>query len=53
MIAAITTDTPITRAPGPAEAAVALRALLPRTDVSTAGERGLLAELLDRISTAE
>ena len=52
VIAAITTDTPSTAAPGPAGAAVALRALLPRTSVLTAGERGLLAELLDRIAAA-
>ncbi|WP_406368890.1 hypothetical protein OG788_02815 [Streptomyces sp. NBC_00647] len=51
VIAAITTDAPTTTAAGPAGAAVALRALLPRSSVLTAGERGLLAELLDRIST--
>ncbi|NGO74357.1 TetR/AcrR family transcriptional regulator [Streptomyces sp. YC504] len=52
VIAAITTDAPTAPAPGPAGAAVALRALLPGTDVLTAGERGLLAELLDRIAAA-
>lgn len=52
VIAAITTDAPTTTTPGPAGAAVALRALLPQVDVLTDGERGLLAELLDRIATA-
>jgi len=50
VIAAITTDAPATEVPGPAGAALALRALLPQTGVLTAGERGLLAELLDRIA---
>lgn len=52
VIAAITTDATATTAPGPAGAAAALRAFLPQVDVLTDGERGLLAELLDRISTA-
>ncbi|MFC8451010.1 TetR/AcrR family transcriptional regulator [Kitasatospora sp. NPDC057223] len=52
VIAAITTDAPATDAPGPAGAALALHALLPQTTVLTAGERGLLAELLDRIAEA-
>ncbi|THA63785.1 TetR/AcrR family transcriptional regulator [Streptomyces sp. A0958] len=52
VIAAITTEAPTTPPPGPAAAAVALHALLPRTGALTAGERALLAELLDRISAA-
>lgn len=51
VIAAITTDTPPPAAPSPASAAVALRALLPHTDVLTANERDLLGEWLDRIAS--
>ncbi|GAA2987785.1 TetR family transcriptional regulator [Streptomyces sp. KhCrAH-43] len=50
VIAAITTEAPASPPPGPAAAAVALHALLPRTGALTAGERALLGELLDRIS---
>lgn len=49
VIAAITTDAPVA-APGPAAAAVALRAALPSTSALTAHERALLAEWLDRIA---
>jgi hypothetical protein len=49
VIAAITTDAPVA-APGPAAAAVALRAALPVTSALTAHERALLAEWLDRIA---
>ncbi|MYW08401.1 TetR family transcriptional regulator [Streptomyces sp. SID2563] len=52
VITAITTEAPASPAPGPAAAAVALHALLPRTEALTAGERALLTELLDRISAA-
>jgi AcrR family transcriptional regulator len=50
VIAAITTDTPVPATPGPVSAAVALRAVLPQTDVLTTQERGLLREWLDRIA---
>ncbi|WP_338692844.1 TetR/AcrR family transcriptional regulator [Streptomyces sp. Q6] len=52
VIAAITTDAPSAHAPGPAGAAVALRALLPGSAALTPGESALLAELLDRIAGA-
>ncbi|MFD6394165.1 TetR/AcrR family transcriptional regulator [Nocardia sp. NPDC060259] len=52
VIATITTDVPISAAPGAAGAAVALRALLPQTTALTTGERGMLTELLDRIAEA-
>lgn len=50
VIAAITTDAPVAAAPGPAGAAVALRAALPQTSSLSAPERGLLAEWLGRIA---
>jgi hypothetical protein len=50
VIAAITTDAPVPAAPGPARAAIALRALLPQTPALTAPERSLLREWLDRIA---
>ena len=50
VIAAITTGPSGAPAPGPAGAAVALRASLPRTDALTEPERALLAEWLDRIA---
>lgn len=50
VLAAITTDTPAASAPGPAAAAVALRAALPRADALTPAERGLLGEWLDRLA---
>ncbi|MGW8537979.1 TetR/AcrR family transcriptional regulator [Rhodococcus qingshengii] len=53
VIAAITTEAPTATAPGPAGAAVALLAHLPRTNVLTTGEFGLLTELLARIAAAE
>ncbi|WP_225826636.1 TetR/AcrR family transcriptional regulator [Streptomyces naphthomycinicus] len=53
VITAITTDAPAPTPPGPAGAALALRALLPGTGVLTPGEHGLLTELLDRIARAE
>ena len=49
MMAAITGEAVVTE-PGPSAAAVALRAALDRSGVLSAGERHLLAELLDRIA---
>jgi AcrR family transcriptional regulator len=50
LIAAITTDAAVVAEPGPAGAAVALRAALPRVCALTAPERALLTEWLDRIA---
>jgi AcrR family transcriptional regulator len=50
VIAAITTDAPAPAPPGPVSAAVALRAVLPRTSALTTRERALLQEWLDRIT---
>lgn len=50
VIAAITTDALASAAPGPVSAAVALRAVLPKTSVLTTHERALLQDWLDRIS---
>jgi AcrR family transcriptional regulator len=50
VIAAITTDAPVAATPGPAGAAVALRAVLPQTAALTTHEVGLLQEWLDRIA---
>jgi AcrR family transcriptional regulator len=50
VIAAITTDAPATPAPGPAAAAITLRATLPQTDALTPAERGLMQEWLARIA---
>lgn len=52
VIAAITTDTPATATPGPVNAAVTLRAVLPQTTALTDQEQGLLREWLDRIAAA-
>ncbi len=52
VIKAIITDAPADSAPGPVTAAVALRAVLPQTDVLSEGERGLLQEWLARITDA-
>jgi AcrR family transcriptional regulator len=49
-IAAVTTDTPVAATPGPAGAAIALRAVLPETTAVTAPERALLEQWLDRIA---
>lgn len=49
IIAAITTEVPATP-PGPAAAAVTLRAVLSETDALSEPERGLLREWLDRIA---
>ncbi|WP_433340811.1 zinc-binding dehydrogenase [Streptomyces sp. CA-253872] len=48
VIAALTTEAPASAAPGPAGAAVTLRALLPQVTVLTDGERQLMAEWLGR-----
>ncbi|MET9221084.1 TetR/AcrR family transcriptional regulator [Streptomyces sp. NPDC003300] len=55
VIAAITTDAPAATDPasGPVTAAVALRAVLPRTSALTATEQALLRDWLDRIATAK
>jgi AcrR family transcriptional regulator len=50
VIAAITTSAPAVPAPGPAAAAVTLRAALPSVDVLSEPEKGLLADWLDRIA---
>jgi AcrR family transcriptional regulator len=50
VIAAIVTDAPAPAVPGPAGAAVALRAVLPQTSALSANERSLLEEWLDRIA---
>lgn len=50
VVAAITTDAPAPAAPGPVAAAVALAAVLPRTDALSEGERALMREWLDRIA---
>ncbi|MFI7341058.1 TetR/AcrR family transcriptional regulator [Streptomyces sp. NPDC050085] len=52
VIAAITTDAPATQQPGPAAAAIALRAALPHAHGLSAAERAMLREWLDRISSA-
>lgn len=52
VIVAITTDSPTLENPGPAAAAIALRAVLPDAAALTAGERHLLEELLDRLATS-
>ncbi|MEU8192195.1 TetR/AcrR family transcriptional regulator [Microbispora amethystogenes] len=49
-IAAITTDAPAVETPGPAAAAVALRATLPDAAALTDGERHVLGEWLDRLA---
>jgi AcrR family transcriptional regulator len=48
VIAAISTDRPADREPGPVTAAVTLRAALPQVDWLTEGEKVLLAEWLGR-----
>jgi hypothetical protein len=49
VIAAITTGAPALETPGPAAAAVALRAVLPDATTLSDGERHLLDEWLDRL----
>jgi AcrR family transcriptional regulator len=51
VIAAICTGPPAGGAPGPVTAAVALHAALPRVDSLSAGEKVLLGEWLDRITS--
>lgn len=51
VVAAITTDAPSPADPGPAGAAVTLRALLPQITVLSPHELGLLEEWLGRISS--
>jgi len=52
VIAAITTESPAVDSPGPAAAAIALRAVLPDATVLTGGERRLLEEWLDRVAAS-
>jgi hypothetical protein len=52
MIAAITTGSPALESPGPAAAAIALRAVLPGATALTGGERRLLEEWLDRLAAS-
>lgn len=50
VIAAVTTDEPAGGTPGPAAAAITLRAALPGLDAFSAGEKSLLDEWLGRLS---
>jgi AcrR family transcriptional regulator len=50
LIAAITTGSLALESPGPAAAAIALRAVLPEATILTQGERRLLEEWLDRLA---
>ncbi|MGW4395298.1 TetR/AcrR family transcriptional regulator [Amycolatopsis nivea] len=50
VIAAISTDRPVSRTPGPAAAATALRAVLPQVSGLSAAEKALMGEWLDRIT---
>ena len=50
VVAAIVTDEPVAARPGPAAAAVTLRAVLPQSTALTPGEGTLLTEWLDRIA---
>ncbi len=52
VIAAITSESPAVASPGPAAAAIALRAALPDASALSDGERVLLAEWLDRLIAA-
>jgi hypothetical protein len=53
VIAAISTDRPVSREPGPVAAAIALHASLPQVAGLTPGEKVLLGEWLDRITPGE
>ncbi|MET9261369.1 TetR/AcrR family transcriptional regulator [Amycolatopsis sp. NPDC004079] len=50
VIAAISTDRPVSRTPGPAAAATALRAVLPQVSGLSAAEKALMGEWLGRIT---
>jgi hypothetical protein len=50
IIAAITTESPVLKAPRPAAAAVALHTVLPKRHVTPNGERTILAERLQRLA---
>ncbi|WP_409184598.1 TetR/AcrR family transcriptional regulator [Amycolatopsis sp. VS8301801F10] len=50
VIAAISTDRPVFRTPGPAAAATALRAVLPQVTGLSGAEKALMGEWLDRIT---
>ncbi|MBB4687843.1 TetR/AcrR family transcriptional regulator [Amycolatopsis jiangsuensis] len=51
VLAAITTDPPTARTPGPASAATTLRAALPELNALTDNEKALMREWLDRITS--
>jgi AcrR family transcriptional regulator len=50
LMAAIITDAPAVETPGPAAAAIALRAALPEATALTESERSLLSDWLDRLT---
>ncbi|GAB3393023.1 TetR/AcrR family transcriptional regulator [Amycolatopsis echigonensis] len=50
VLAAISTDRPVSRTPGPAAAATALRAVLPQVSGLSEAEKALMGEWLDRIT---
>lgn len=50
VIAAISTDRPVDRTPGPVTAAAALHAALPRIDTLSGNEKALMSDWLDRIT---
>ena len=52
VIAAITSASPALEGPGPAAAAIALRAVLPDAAALSDGERHLLEEWLDRLAAS-
>ena len=51
VLAAIVSDEPAAREPGPVSAAVAMRAVLPQATSLTSHEQALMEEWLDRITT--
>ncbi|MFD2471670.1 TetR/AcrR family transcriptional regulator [Amycolatopsis silviterrae] len=50
VIAAISTDRPVSRTPGPVAAATALRAVLPQVSGLSGAEKALMSEWLDRVT---
>ncbi len=52
VIAAITSESSALESPGPAGAAIALRAVLPDATTLTGAERQMLGEWLDRLATS-
>jgi len=53
VLAAVTTDAPVPATPGPAGAAIALRAVLPQSPALSTPERALLEHWLDRIARGD